>query len=153
MSEKDSHIVPLYAKDGSLYGILLSPQLWEAASRTVAPILERTLDCMYPHQATERPEPLHEWQEFADYWDFKYPLTAEVECRACGARTDDWEHDPARPFLFKGASLSGLCVFHCQHCQATVRKKHFKDHVCYEASGSALHDEDSSGNNCGPLPE
>ncbi|MFV0348818.1 MAG: hypothetical protein ACK5JO_09545 [Halodesulfovibrio sp.] len=134
MSEKDSHVVPLYAKDGSMYGILLSPQIWDVVSRKVAPILEQALDTMYPALANEKPEPLDDWQQFKDYWDFKYPFNAEVECKICGSKSADWEHDPAKPFHLKSASLSGLCVFHCKKCRATVRKKHFKDHICFEAT-------------------
>ncbi len=149
MSEKDSHVVPLYSKDGSLYGILLSPQIWEMVGRKVGPILEGALDAMYPALASQKPEPMEDWQTFKDYWDFKYPFNARVECKACGAVSEDWEHDPEKPFHLKNASLSGLCVFHCKQCSATVRKKHFKDHICFEATPLQ---GDSTGS-CGTLVE
>lgn len=154
MSEKDSHVVPLYSKDGSMYGILLSPQIWDVVSRKVAPILEQALDTMYPALATTKPEPREDWLLFKDYWDFKYPFNAEVECKVCGNKTSDWENDPQKPFHLKSASLSGLCVFHCKKCRATVRKKHFKDHICFEASPrtSSKTNDDTVGS-CGTIVE
>ncbi len=150
MSEKDSHLVPLYSKDGSMYGVLISPELWDRVSRKVAPILEQALDVMYPALANQKPEPLDDWNLFKDYWDFKYPFTAEVECKICGASTPDWEHDPEKPFHLKSASVSGLCVFHCKACRATVRKKHFKDHICFEATPTQ---SDVTVGECATLPE
>ena len=131
MSEKESHVVPLYTSKGALHGIYLSPEIWERVARKVTPILETTLEAMYP---TTREEPMDEWHEFKDYWDFKYPFTAEVTCKECGQHTEDWEHDAEKPFLLKSASLSGLVIFTCTKCQSTIRKKHFKDHICYEIS-------------------
>lgn len=135
MSKKDSHIVPLYTKEGTLHGILLSPEIWERAGSRLTPILEQTIEAMYP---TQHEEPMEDWQMFKDYWDFKYPFNAEVECQCCGAKVDDWEHDPEKTFRLKNASLSGLLVFHCNKCNASVRKKHFKDHICYEVTPCPL---------------
>jgi DNA-directed RNA polymerase subunit RPC12/RpoP len=55
-----------------------------------------------------------------------------VECLHCGARCNDWEHDQAHKFTLRTANLGGLLVFRCTACGATVRKKHFKDHMIFE---------------------
>lgn len=133
MSERDAHVVRLFDKKGELYGVLISPEMWCRVERKVAPILENVLEAMYP---SAKAEPLEEWQEFQDYWDFKYPYCADVHCEQCGAATEDWVNDPFKPFRFKGASLSGLAVFSCIKCGATIRKKHFKDHIVFECSKS-----------------
>lgn len=123
------HFLPLYDKDGNLYAVMLGSELWRRFRSKLEPQIRIMLEEMEP---VEKPEPLHEWEELKTYWDFKYPISAEVECGNCGAKTEDWEHDPAKPFRLKGANFGGLAVFSCKACGAIVRKKHFKDHVCYE---------------------
>lgn len=125
------HVFSLFDKNGKLHGVMLSAELWNRYQSRLEPLLQSILEDMEP---SERPEPLHEWEEFKGYWDFKYPYSAEVECRNCGARTDDWLTDPEKPFRLKSAQLGGLAVFACKQCGATVRKKHFKDHICFEFS-------------------
>jgi len=118
-------IVYLYDANGTLCGVQLSPALWE---RVKAHILkDRSL-----RPVAEAPEPLEDWEEFKQYWDFRYPFCAKVECRYCGAASDDWEHDPTRRFKLVTANLGGLLVFRCAACGASVRKKHFKDHIVFE---------------------
>lgn len=131
MNEREGHVVHLHDPQGRLYGVLLSPQIWAAVQHTMTPLLDQALERMYP---TARPEPIADWQMFKDYWDFKYPFCADVHCDACGAVTDDWEHDPRHPFLLRNATLSGMLVFGCVQCGASVRKKHFKDHICFECT-------------------
>ena len=118
-------IVYLYDAKGTLYGVQLSPALWECAKAHILTILE-------PRPAMEAPEPLEDWEEFKQYWDFRYPFCADVQCLHCGARCDDWEHDPARRFKLRTAHLGGLLVFRCTACGASIRKKHFKDHMVFE---------------------
>jgi hypothetical protein len=125
------HFLQLYDKDGALYAVMLSAEFWQRHRARLEPQIQAILESDEP---TERPEPMHEWEELLKYWDFKYPVNAEVECLHCGAKTSDWLHDPNKPFRLKGANIGGLVVFTCKNCGVIVRKKHFKDHMCYEYS-------------------
>ena len=128
------HFLPLYDANGNLYAVLLSSDLWLRYRHKLEPQLQAMLEEMEP---TERPEPIHEWDEFKTYWDFKYPYCADVTCGNCGAQTQDWLDDPQKLFRLRSAQLGGLAVFRCNTCGATVRKKHFKDHICFEYSVEA----------------
>ncbi len=133
---KSRHVLPLYDAEGALHGILLSPELWRAAGPRLEPVLNAALAQLEPQAAFQ--EPLEDWESFLQYWDFKYPVEASVSCKICGASTEDWQEDPKHPFVLKSAQLGGLVVFLCKSCGAIVRKKHFKDHVCFEASPRAV---------------
>ncbi len=124
----------LYDKDGKLHSVQLSAAIWEQCRNKLEPYIQAAFAKEAP---TPKPEPLHEWEELKQYWDFKYPISTEVHCDNCGANSSDWENDPAKPFRLKGANLGGLVVFSCAHCGATIRKKHFKDHICFEYSTTA----------------
>ena len=129
---KTRHVLPLYDAEGALHGILLSPELWRVAGARLEPALKAALAQLEPQ--AELQEPLEDWESFLQYWDFKYPVEASVCCKICGASTEHWLEDPKHPFTLKSAQLGGLVVFLCKSCGAVVRKKHFKDHVCFEAS-------------------
>jgi hypothetical protein len=118
-------VLYLYDAKGTLCGVQLSPALWERAKSQILKIQEA-------QPVDEVPEPLGDWAEFKQYWDFRYPFCANVECLNCGARCDDWEHDPAHQFTLRTANLGGLLVFRCAACGASIRKKHFKDHIVFE---------------------
>ncbi len=128
------HFLPLFDESGNLYAVMLSADLWGRGRHRLEPYIRTLLKDLEPE---DRPEPLHEWKEFQSFWDFKYPLTADVQCGNCGAFSEDWEHDPQKNFRLKSAQLGGLVVFHCKACGATVRKKHFKDHYCFEFTPNA----------------
>ena len=134
------HYLPLYDKKGNFYAVMLSAELWNKYRHRLEPLIEDLLKDMRPAEMDPAqmpgllPESLHEWDTFKQYWDFKYPYNAHVECGNCGSRTEDWTTDPNRPFRFRSAQISGLAVFQCTPCGATVRKKHFKDHMCFEYS-------------------
>lgn len=123
------HFLQLYDKDGALRTVMISGEFWSRFRHVLEPKIRTLLE---EHEPQIREEPLHEWEELKKYWDFKYPYCADVECRNCGAHTDDWLADPAKPFVLKSADFGGLAVFSCKSCGAIVRKKHFKDHMCFE---------------------
>lgn len=125
------HFIQLFDKNGNLYSVMLSAELWNKFRFKLDPVIRGMLEEMEP---TVRAEPLEEWEDFKKYWDFKYPYEATVKCGNCGAASEDWANDPFKPFRLKSAQLGGLAVFECTHCGATVRKKHFKDHICFEFS-------------------
>lgn len=129
MNERDANVMRLFDRHGELYGVMISPELWRMVERKIVPTLEQALDVLYP---TERPEPFEDLVMFKDYWDFRYPYVPDVHCDHCGAATEDWENDPEKPFRLRNATLSGMLVFKCRQCGSNVRKKHFKDHVCFE---------------------
>jgi len=118
-------IVYLYDAKGSLCGVQLAPALWERVKFHI-------LKDQESESIVEAPEPLDAWEEFKQYWNFKYPFCAKVECLHCGVRCDNWELDPSRLFTLRTANFGGLLVFRCTACGATIRKKHFKDHMVFE---------------------
>lgn len=130
MADSD-HFLPLFDEKGNLYAVMLSAELWNKGKNRFEPLIRNLLGSLQPDV---REEPLHEWDELVKYWDFRYPVCADVQCGNCGAKTDDWLNDPAKPFRLKSAQWAGLAVFSCAACGATVRKKHFKDHYCFEFS-------------------
>ena len=140
MSEYENHVKPLYDREGNLHGVLLSPEIWAKAGKKISKILDQAQG---KETSEINQEPIEDWQMFKDYWDFKYPFNAKVSCKACGAESENWEEDSPRIFHLTNASLSGLLVFHCEKCGGTVRKKHFKDHICFEATTH-------SGESCEP---
>jgi hypothetical protein len=131
------HFRLLYDARGDLYSVMLSAALWERGHHRLEATIHSILEVMEP---SVRPEPLAEWEDFKTYWDFQYPACMKVVCGNCKTQTENWLSDPAKPFRLKSAQLGGLVVFHCNTCGATVRKKHFKDHICFEFSiaGSCL---------------
>lgn len=130
----NDHLLKLYDTKGSLVTVMLSAELWEKIRDRAEPVILQTLEAMEPSIPFEPLEPVEEWEEFKAFWDFKYPFEASVRCESCGAFTEDWTADSPKKFRLKSAQLGGLVVFHCNGCCATVRKKHFKDHICFEAS-------------------
>jgi len=123
-------ILYLFDPNGQLYGVQLSPTLWKKVESYI-------LSTQQIQAVEEVPEPLGAWEEFKQYWDFKYPFCAKVECLHCGARSDDWEHDLTHKFRLRTANLGGLLVFRCINCGASIRKKHFKDHMVFEVTPPA----------------
>ena len=120
------HVTKLYDADGSLIGVLLSPEAWKAA--------EPALRGEFALQEAD-PEPkeqLKDWETLKSFWDFPYPVDTDVTCEACGGATRDFQADDPRKFLLTAASLSGLVSFYCRGCKAKIIKRHFKDKIVSE---------------------
>lgn len=129
------HFLELYDAAGTLRGVRLSPELWNAVKNGVQPVLERALRRLDPNfrpAPEEKPEPMGEWETLLAYWDFTYPPDYDVTCEHCGATTADWRQDDPRKFRLRTASLGGLVTFQCQTCKSLVLKKHFKKHLTVE---------------------
>ncbi|MBD5538641.1 MAG: hypothetical protein HDQ94_01375 [Desulfovibrio sp.] len=121
----------LYLTDerGNIVAVQLPVALWE-----------RVKDAL-PADGTPSPagvnaaaEPLEGFEDFLRYWDFRYPYDPAVSCPHCGAHVADWRTAPGHPFQLANANLGGLLVFHCKGCGATIRQKHFRDHVALEST-------------------
>ena len=133
MSASD-HLLKLYDKDGNLLTVMLSAELWKKGGTRLADYIASLLDEPPAQAGMPKEAALAQWEEFKRYWDFKYPYEASVACKGCGSRVEDWVNDPGDLFVLKSAQVGGLAVFTCSSCGGTVRKKHFKDHFCFEFS-------------------
>lgn len=117
----------LFDATGKPLGALLGPEAWALVRETVlarfapaatAPVVE---------------EPIQDWRDLVQFWDFNYPVDHDVTCELCGNSTKAWELDEPRKFMLTAANLGGLVAFRCQSCQAKILKRHFKDCVKSEA--------------------
>lgn len=116
----------LFDEHGQLYGVLVSPALWEQL-KDQADALSGTAQEPEPS-----PEPLQDWENLKASWDFKYPVDTDVHCEACGASTDDWLADDPRKFLLTAANFTGIVTFQCRQCRAKIIKRHFTDKLTVE---------------------
>jgi hypothetical protein len=115
----------IFDAHGQPLGAFLGPEAWLL-------VREAVLARFAPEPAPAS-EPLQDWRDFVQFWDFKYPVDLDVACPLCGNKTDDWEHDEPRKFLLTAANLGGLVSFRCLGCQAKIIKRHFKDVIKVEA--------------------
>ncbi len=129
MTTNTEHVQYVYTEKGRLTGVLLSAEAWDC----VGAIVEKSLG-LNRKEETVRPEPMEDWQALKDYWDFKYPVCADVVCGHCGAASDNWEDDSPRKFWLKAANIGGLVSFECLHCHSRVTKRHFKDCMKFECT-------------------
>lgn len=112
---------------GNPLGAILGPEAW-------ALVRDAVRARFAPEPEPQPPaEPLQDWRELVQYWDFNYPVDLDVACPLCGNQTADWEHDEPRRFLLTAANFGGLVSFRCLGCQAKVMKRHFKDVIKVEA--------------------
>lgn len=118
----------LYDAKGQCLGALLGPEAW-------ALVREQILARFAPEAAepADVSEPIQDWNDLVQFWDFKYPVDVDVACPLCGNSTADWQHDEPRKFHLTAANLGGLVTFRCLGCQAKVMKRHFKDCIKVEA--------------------
>ena len=114
--------------DKHVQAVQIPWELWRKIELLARPVL----DSLMKPSSEEPVEPLPAFEEFLHYWDFRYPYSPAVNCPHCGAATQNWRDDPAHPFRLTNANLGGLLVFHCRACGATIRQKHFRDHMAVE---------------------
>lgn len=114
--------------DRQVQAVQIPWELW----RRIEPLARPALDSLMAKASEEPAEPLAAFAEFLHYWDFSYAYSPAVRCPHCGAATQNWREDQAHPFRLANANLGGLLVFHCRDCGATIRQKHFRDHVAVE---------------------
>lgn len=129
----DKDIQGVYDHKGNLIGVIISPKLWQAIEDEVNPIIDKYLGVseeQVPARNVE--EPIADWENFLNFWDFRYPVEKKVICHHCGCETSDWTADSPRKFLLKAANIAGLVTFQCLQCKARVIKRHFKDHIEFE---------------------
>ena len=125
MSSEISYIV---TAKGDILSVVVPYALWQRLEPEAQKLMS------VEDQPKRKPEPLADFDTLMEYWSFRYPYSPAVTCPSCGTSTEDWRNDPSHPFWLHNASLGGLLVFHCDHCGATVRQKHFTDHVAVECS-------------------
>lgn len=131
MNTKSTPLTKLYDQKNELFGVLLSPELWEEAKSLILPLLEKNA------AQEEAPEPVKDWNMLLDYWDFQYPPDTKVECEQCGNVTEDWMNPVGKTFRLKAANLGGLVNFQCLKCQSRIIKRHFKDNYRFECHPNA----------------
>lgn len=122
----DMDFTTLYDEQGHLYGVLVSPVLWEKLKEQAEALTGRGCEPELP------PEPLKAWEDLKASWDFKYPVDTDVLCSVCGASTEDWQQDDPRKFRLKAANFTGIVSFQCMQCKARILKKHFTDKITVE---------------------
>jgi hypothetical protein len=122
------HIIEIFDREGNSLGALIDAEAWPA----IKPVLAREFGIFSDTKAKTKPEPVADWENLLQYWDFPYPPDYDVRCEHCGQNTEDWSKDEPRQFRLHAASLSGLVTFICQKCQARIIKKHFKDEIVSE---------------------
>lgn len=126
------HLSSCNGPDGKPFAYMLTRQLWNLVRND----LKAGEDELFLKSGAVVSEPLEDFVKFMDSWDFSYEYSPTVKCPCCGNATDDWRTDPLHPFVLANANIAGLLVFHCTKCGATIRQKHFKDHVAFEFTPS-----------------
>lgn len=116
----------LFDAQGNPVGALLGPAAWGLVREIV---LARFAPAEDPAAFIE---PIQDWRDLVQYWDFKYPVDRDVSCSLCGNASQDWEQDEPRRFQLTAANLGGLVTFRCLGCQAKIMKRHFKDGIKVE---------------------
>lgn len=122
------HVIEIFDAEGNSLGAIIDAEAWPA----IKPVLAREFGLFSDTKQQQRPEPVQDWENLLQYWDFPYPPDYDVHCEQCGERTEDWSKDEPRRFCLSAASLSGLVTFTCANCQARIIKKHFKDEIVSE---------------------
>lgn len=116
----------IFDKSGNALGAILGPEAW-------AMVREAVLNRYAPPKPLTAGEPLQDWLDLVQFWDFKYPVDHDVACPLCGNASENWQHDEPRRFVLTAANLGGLVAFRCLGCQAKIIKRHFKDEIVVDA--------------------
>lgn len=122
-------IMYLYDADNVLKGVVLTPELWDLVKDQVLPVCQESESQLAKGKSREVAEPLSDWEELKQCWDFKYPYSAKAQCEQCGAKTHNWDLDEPRKFRLMAANLGGLVRLKCLSCGSIITKRHFKDHI------------------------
>jgi len=127
MSSQFPDVQELFDAQGLPLGALLGPEAW-------AMVREIVMSRFAPRDPAPAalPEPLEDWRDLLQFWDFKYPVDRDVACTLCGNQTENWELDEPRKFHLTAANLGGLVTYRCLGCQAKILKRHFKDIIKVE---------------------
>ena len=112
----------IFDAEGNCLGAILGSDAWLLVRDKILAKYQATLSV-----ASEVPEPMQDWNDLVQYWDFKYP------CSICGNETVDWQRDEPRKFYLTAANLGGLVTFKCLGCNSKIMKRHFKDSIKVEA--------------------
>ena len=114
-------------KEGNIESVLLPWDLWQKAEPQVMRLVHAAED----KPLVQQEGPLKSFEEFLQFWNFKYPYDPAVSCPHCGVSCADWR-SAQKSFILTNANIGGLLVFHCCHCGSTIRQKHFRDHMAIE---------------------
>jgi hypothetical protein len=117
----------IFDAEGNRLGAILGPDAWLLVRDQILARYQANLPV-----AAEMPEPLQDWNDLVQYWDFKYPVDLDVHCSICGNETADWQRDEPRKFHLTAANLGGLVTFKCLGCSSKIMKRHFKDSIKIE---------------------
>ena len=113
--------------EGNILAVQLPWDVWKKLEPAAAALLG-TADS----RPALPPEPLSAFEEFLQFWDFRYTYDPAVRCPHCGVVCEDWRTAEGHPFHLTNANVGGLLVFRCKACGCTIRQKHFRDHVAHE---------------------
>lgn len=124
MLKNKNEITRLFDANKNFIGVFIPAEVWIE--------LEKSLKKPEYIGRNSSDTALAEFEKFIKSWDFPYKYDPSVECANCRAFSTDWRR--TQDFKLHNANIGGLLVFHCNHCGATIRQKHFKDHRCTECS-------------------
>lgn len=117
----------IFDAEGNCLGAILGSDAWLLVHDQILARYQATLPAV-----SAMPEPLQDWNDLVQYWDFKYPVDLDVRCSVCGNETADWQRDEPRKFSLTAANLGGLVTFKCLGCNSKIMKRHFKDSIKVE---------------------
>lgn len=126
MTTQSDPFQELFDAKGQPLGALLGPEAWALVREAVLARYGKA------EPAAEVVEPIQDWRDLVQCWDFKYPVDHDVNCELCGNATSAWELDEPRRFVLTAANLGGLVAFRCLGCGAKIIKRHFKDSIKVE---------------------
>lgn len=121
----NERILKIHDSQGNMKGVMVPADIWAEIESMLASRMS---------QPAVPKEDISGFKDLMQAWNYRYHYDPKVACSHCGASTRDWRQDEPRKFRLVSGNLSGLLVFHCAGCGATIRHKYFKDHVTVESS-------------------